>query len=102
MWRKGRSESLDARVPEAAFAASAARQRFRELERRPGDGGDDQLGDAIAAPELHPLGAPVDEQDRQLTPVVRVDGPGRVGQADAELEREPAAGPHLAFVPGWN
>ena len=62
------------------------------------DGGDDELRDAVARLDDVGLASPrFDEQHLHLAAVVAVDGPGRVGQRDAELARQARARPDLAL-----
>src|SRR3989475_1888765 len=61
---------------------------------------EDELGDALAAPERHRrLGVVVDEQHFQLTAVARIDQSGRVEDRHAPLQGEPRAGQHEPGVP---
>src|SRR5690606_24199323 len=66
------------------------------------DRGDDELRDAHPVLDGERRTPEVDERDLQLAAVVGVDRPGRVGDGDAVLRREPRAGAHLALVPFGN
>lgn len=75
-----------------------------------GHGADHQLSDAIAAADVKWFLSVVDEEHLHLAAVVGVDGAWCVKHGDAVFEREPGAGPDLAFkafwqrdgVAGWN
>ena len=86
-----------------AEAAVAACGRGEVLDFFPGDGddgGDHELGDAVAATDADGGAAEVDEQYLHLAPVVGVDRPGRVEERQAVAVRETAARPDLTLVPG--
>ncbi len=74
--------SLDSRTPEAIFAPLRGAQ-FGRLHHFGGRKAmKNQLGDPIAPAEGDGLGAAVLKHDSQLTPVVRIDGPGTVRECN--------------------
>src|SRR5574341_709256 len=87
---------------EATVAAVRARQLVHQDELRTGHGGDDELGDPLAAGERDRLAAVVHEDDPHLAAVVGVDRSGGVHHADAEPQRQAGARPDLPLVAGRN
>lgn len=59
---------------------------------------DDELRDPFAARDRHGLGAQVDDQHFDFVAIVGVNGAGRVEQAEAAAQGEPAARTELGFV----
>ena len=88
----------------AAGRAEAARAAFRLaqlrdlVEFRERDGGRNQLGDAVAAPNGKRVGAMIDHDDLELATIIAVDRAGRVGNGDAVLQCQARARPDLDFI----
>src|ERR1041385_7764148 len=95
---RGMRRNLDAgrSVPAAASLRRVQRVHCFDVDVR--DRRDYELRDAVAAVHGEGLGAEVHEDDADLAAIVRVDGAGRIDDADAVPEREAGAGAHLAFV----
>ena len=79
-------------VAEAAAAAAAVGEVVHEVERRTGDGLDEQLGDALAEGDGVGRVAAVPDGYFQLALVVAVDEAGEVAQYQAVFVAEAGAG----------
>src|SRR5450755_4144368 len=88
---------LNAGGTEATTPARSHREYLHLHQRSTDHRRDNQLRDALAAPEAERRRREVGEDDLHLTPVVRVDGARRVEAGDATLEREAGTRPHLAL-----
>src|SRR6185369_16308068 len=103
MCRAYRSSSSSERAmatgrAEPARAALGLAQLLDLIEFGLGHGRRDELGDALAAPDRERLVAMVDDDDLQFAAIIAVDGPGRVGDRDPVLQREPRSRPDLDLV----
>src|SRR5436190_12113901 len=86
----------------AARAARRLAQFFDLVELGQCYRGRHQLGDALATTDRERLVAMVDHDDLQFAAIVAVDRAGRIGDADAMLERKTRAGPDLNFIALWD
>ncbi len=59
-----------------------------------------QLRDPLTPTDRDTHWAPVLEEHSHLSSVVGIDGPGAVGQRDAEAGRQPRPGSDLTLYPG--
>ena len=90
-------------MSEPAFAAFAGGEVLGARDRFPAhllDLVQHELRDAFAAPDHEILGGEVEQDDSDFAAVVGVDRAGAVEHAQAVLERQPRARPHLALVSG--
>src|SRR6185369_5328213 len=100
MCRAYRSSSSSERAmaagrAEPARAALGLAQLLDLIELSLGHGRRNELGNALAAPDREGLVAVIDDDDLELPAIVAVDGPGRVGDRDPVLQREPRSRPDL-------
>jgi hypothetical protein len=97
-------------VAETAVAARRRVQLVDLFEHAVCDGTDDELCDSLAGLDSNRLSRKVDQQDRDLAAIVRIDRSRGVRDAEALPEREPAARANLTLVsagdrnrkPAWN
>ncbi len=90
---------LNARVAETAVIARCRLNGHDLLHIRPGNGRYNHLGDTVSAFNCERLLRKVDEDHTDYAPIVAVNRPRGVQDADAVAERETAPGPDLGLEP---
>jgi DNA-binding NtrC family response regulator len=100
-WAAGASPVSATRRTVAAGAADCFVKHVDDVPARADHGCQDELGDAVAALNRKTGLAVVDEHDRELAPIVGVDGARCVQDGDAMFEREAAARTYLRLEARW-
>src|SRR5262249_60394610 len=97
---RGVRRELDAGRAEAAGAAGAGRELFYRNEGSVFDFLDNELGDAVAAGELHQGVAVVHQQDLDFAAIAGVDQAGRVEKTEAVAQGQAGTGEDEAGIAG--
>ncbi len=59
------------------------------------------LGHSLSAPDDNRLFAQINGNQLNLSPVIRIDGPGAIDQGKSRSQGETASGPNLRFKARW-
>ena len=89
----------DARVAKPALLSLRRGEIINLLPGRSKNPRDDHLGDSISIPDRERPLVKVDQENTDLAPVIGVDGPGTVDDANAIPNGQTAARPDLTFKP---
>lgn len=87
-------------MAEAALSPRAVVEAIDFDQLGADDGGENELRNAIAAPDDQGLGAEVDHKDADFAAIVGVDGAGRINQGQPFTQRAPATRSHLTLESG--